>query len=50
MGIWVPHTFCEKNKKIVYPQQQDFFQGREMTSFLKNIITGNEKWVFYDNV
>ena len=45
-GIWFPHTHSEKNKEgcisIVTRQRNDLF--------LKNIITGDEEWLFYGNV
>ena len=49
LGVWVPHNLIEQNKK-------DFiFIGnnlpkKENELFLLNIMTGNKKWVFYDNV
>ena len=49
LGVCVPHTLNEKNKdrksivtSLLSKQRND--------SFLKIIITGDKKWVFYDDV
>ena len=39
-----------KIRKIAYLYQQVFFQCKEIDLLLKNIITGDEKWLFCDNV
>ena len=46
LGLWVPHTLREKNTgdRISLATRQ------RMYLVLKNIITGNEKWIFYDKV
>ena len=44
LGTWVPHTLSEKNKDD---------RKSMVTSLLskqRNMITGDKKWIFYDNV
>ena len=50
LGVRILHTLSEKNKKdyIFITTSLLLRQGND--PFLKNIITDDEKWVFYDNV
>ena len=42
LGVWVPHTLSEENK-------EDCISITTVYPFLKNNITDEEKWLFYDN-
>ena len=50
LGIWVPHTLSKKNKEDCISIVTSLFSRQRHDLFLKNIITDDEKWVFYDNV
>lgn len=49
MGKWVPHELNERqleNRKIV---SELLLQRHERKSFLHRIVTGDEKWIYFEN-
>ena len=48
LGFGVPHTISERNKEDRISIETILF-SQINHSFLKNIITGDGKWVFYAN-
>ena len=49
LDIWLPHTLSEKNKEDRIAIEIGLLSRQRNYQFLKNIITGNEKWIFYNN-
>lgn len=48
-GIWVPHKLDDRqleNRKVVCEM---LLQRHERKSFLHKILTGDEKWIYYEN-
>jgi len=48
-GKWVPHQLNERqmeNRKVI---SQMLLQRHKRKSFLHRIVTGNEKWVYFEN-
>ena len=50
LSLWLPHTFSEKKKEDRISTVKSLLSRQRNDPFLKNIITSDEKWVFYDNV
>lgn len=48
-GKWVPHQLSEENKKQRILICNSLLIKQEEQPFLKNLITGDEKWVLYEN-
>ena len=49
LGIWFLCTFSEKNKEDHRFTTTSLLSRQKYDLFLKNIITGDKKWLFYDN-
>ena len=50
LGVWNPHKLREKNKEDRISIVTSFLSIQRNDPFFKNIMTDDEKWVFYDNV
>ena len=50
LGIWLLHTSSEKNKEDCISIGTSLLSKLRNDLFLKNIITGDEEYIFYDNV
>ena len=50
LDTWLPHVLCEKNKEDHNSIVINFISRQKNDPFLKNIITGDENWVIYDNI
>ena len=50
LDIWVPHKLNEIQLTKRISTCDSLVKRNETDPFLKRIITGDEKWVFYDNV
>ena len=50
LDVWVPHELCVKNKMDRLNICGTLLKRNEIESFLKRIITGDEKWVKYENI
>lgn len=48
-GIWVPHELGENNKNQWVTACLSLLNKQHRKSFLWQIITSDEKWIFYDN-
>ena len=48
--VWVPHKLSEKNLLGHISTCNSLLKHNENISFLKQIVTGDEKWVLYNNV
>ena len=48
--VWVPHKLSEKNLLERISACNSLFKRNENILFLKQIVTGDEKWIFYSNV
>ncbi|KOX69361.1 Histone-lysine N-methyltransferase SETMAR [Melipona quadrifasciata] len=44
--VWVPHDLTEKN----YYGSHSLYKRNEETSFLKQVVTEDEKWIIHNNV
>lgn len=49
LDIWVPHNLSEKNLSDRIFVCENLLKRYEMDPFLKRLITGDEKWIRYDN-
>ena len=47
LSIWVSHTLSEKNKENRISITTSRLLRQKNDLFLKNIMTGDERWVFY---
>lgn len=49
LGRWVPHslTFSQKMRRLTVCKE--LLERYQKKSFLHRIVTGDEKWIFYDN-
>ena len=47
VGVWIPHTFRDKNKKDCISIATSFLSRQENHPFGKNLITSDGKWVLY---
>lgn len=50
LDIWVPHVLTERNLCVRVDVCDLLLKRQENDPFLKRIITGDEKWVVYNNV
>lgn len=50
LDIWVPHVLTERNLCRRIDVCDSLLKRHENDPFLKRIITGDEKWVVYNNV
>ncbi|XP_023230347.1 histone-lysine N-methyltransferase SETMAR-like [Centruroides sculpturatus] len=48
--VWVPHELTEKNLIDRISACDSLLKRNEIDPFLKRIITGDEKWIVYNNV
>jgi len=49
-GRWVPHELSEENKNPRYDTTHTLLSKFRKNDFLHKIITGDEKWILYDNL
>ena len=49
LGVWLSHTLSKKNKEDCISVSKSLLSKQRNDAFLENIITGDEKWMFYDN-
>ncbi|XP_076657368.1 histone-lysine N-methyltransferase SETMAR-like [Halictus rubicundus] len=49
-GIWVPHQLSEINKNIRRSICTSLLSRFRRDPFLSRIVTGDEKWILYDNI
>jgi len=50
LGVWVPHELTQRNLIDQITICEMLLKLNEMEPFLKRIITGDEKWVKYENI
>lgn len=50
LDIWVPHDLTEKNLMARINICDSLYKRNEVTPFLKQVVTGDEKWIIYNNV
>ena len=50
LGVWVPHAHSRKNKADRLSIATSLLSRQRNDPFLNKIITGDEKWMTYDNV
>ncbi|XP_018349831.1 PREDICTED: histone-lysine N-methyltransferase SETMAR-like [Trachymyrmex septentrionalis] len=50
LDVWVPHDLTEKNRINRISISDLLYKRNEYDPFLKRIITGDEKWIIYNNV
>ena len=48
--VWVPHKLSEKNLLDRISTCDSLLKRNENVSFLKQFVTGDEKWILYNNV
>ena len=48
--VWVPHKLREKNLLDHISTCDSLLKHNENVPFLKQIVTGDEKWLLYNNV
>jgi len=48
-GTWVPHELSESNKKQRIDICHSLLMRQQKKSFLWNIVTGDEKWIYYEH-
>ena len=48
--VWVPHKLSEKNLFDCISTCNSLLKSNENVLFLKQIVTGDEKWILYNNV
>ena len=49
-NVWVPHKLSEKNLLDRISTCDSLLKRNENVPFLKQIVTGDEKWILYNNV
>lgn len=49
LGKWVPHQLSEKQLEARLTACKNHLAEHKKHSFLHRIVTGDEKWVYYDN-
>jgi len=49
-NVWVPHDLTEKNLMDLISVCDSLYKRNEETPFLKQVVTGDEKWIIYNNV
>jgi len=50
VDIWVPHELSEKNLMDRIEICESLLRWNKSESFLKRLVTGDEKWVTYNNI
>ena len=50
LDVWVPHELTQRNLNDRITISKMLLKRNEMEPFLKRIITGDEKWVKYENI
>ncbi|XP_012061976.1 PREDICTED: histone-lysine N-methyltransferase SETMAR-like, partial [Atta cephalotes] len=50
LDVWVPHELTQRNLIDRISISETLLKCNEIDSFLKQIITGDEKWVKYKNI
>ncbi|CAK9808456.1 Histone-lysine N-methyltransferase SETMAR [Anthophora quadrimaculata] len=50
LDVWVPHDLTEKNLLDRISICDSLYKRNEETSFLKQLVTGDEKWIIYKNI
>ena len=50
LGAWVPHNLSERNKEDRMPIATCLLSPVRRDLFFDRIITGDEKWIVYDNI
>jgi len=48
-GNWVPYELKSRNVERRFFTCEQLIQRQQRKGFLHRIVTGNEKWIFYDN-
>ena len=48
--VWVPHKLSEKNLLDCISACNSLLKLHKNVPFLKQIVTGDEKWILYHNV
>jgi len=48
--VWIPHDLTEKSLMDRISICDSFYKRNEETPFLKQVVTGDEKWIIYNNV
>ena len=48
--VWAPHKLSEKNLLDHICTCDSLLKHNQNVTFLKQIVTGNEKWILYNNV
>ena len=48
-GVWVPHELSEVNRSLRTSICNSLVIRQEKEPFLHQIVTGDEKWVLYEN-
>ena len=49
LDVWVPHELAEKNLMDRVSNYESLLKRNEIVPFLERMITGDEKWITYDN-
>ena len=49
-GVWVPRKLSEKNLLDHISPYDSILKHNKNIPFLKQIMTGDEKWILYNNV
>ncbi|XP_043262919.1 histone-lysine N-methyltransferase SETMAR-like [Colletes gigas] len=50
LGVWVPHNLNERNKEDRISIATSLLSRVKIEAFLNRIVTGDEKWVSYENI
>ena len=50
LDVWVPHELTQKNMMDRISICESLLNRNKIDPFLKRIVTGDEKWVTYDNI
>ncbi|GFS62625.1 histone-lysine N-methyltransferase SETMAR [Trichonephila clavipes] len=50
LDVWVPHQLTPKNMIDQIPICKGLAKRNEIDPFLKRMVTGDEKWVTYNNI
>ncbi|GFT50249.1 histone-lysine N-methyltransferase SETMAR [Trichonephila clavipes] len=50
LDVWVPHQLTPKTMMDRITICESLAKRNEIDTFLKRMVTGNEKWVTYDNI
>lgn len=50
LGVWVPHKLSQRNLLDRIDACDSLLKRNEFDPFLKRMVTGDEKWVTYENI